>query len=371
MVGGKEVEDLERWNEENLRLGLALSREEARRSCLFIASPKVPTGPASGGGGGSPPGLVSSPVLVGDVDGVDAPGVETFVPRREGSLSGGGAPVRCGVLTSIFGEASSYPSNEEIFRQPFDIEVKAMKILEDVLLVESRGDGPASRCCGNIFRDVWKELLELGERICLVDGCAFGEEYREASKDYRRREAPRGGGSEAVASGVLRFDAPLSSERKLMEEWELIEEACAKARGITRKRLEAEGERCHAEGMTEASRCFLLQLLEMGRCAHRADGGCFALEARLGAGFGRDRDGSWRSALSAEPPVPNPGAASPCVCDTGLNVGGGSPLSGKALAEVVRLRTELKALRAERLQGSRLSARPAIFSLSAGVAYGG
>ncbi|KAL6010400.1 hypothetical protein ACLOJK_000831 [Asimina triloba] len=60
--------------------------------------------------------------------------------------------------------------------------------------------------------------------------------------------------------------------------------------------------------------------------------------------------------------VPSPGAASPCACDIGLDVGKGLPLGGRALevklpveyelirAEVARLRTELEALRVERLQ---------------------
>ncbi|KAL5975386.1 hypothetical protein ACLOJK_019708, partial [Asimina triloba] len=46
---------------------------------------------------------------------------DTSMPQREGRSGERGSPIRCGILALIFGEASSCPSNEEIFRRPFNM----------------------------------------------------------------------------------------------------------------------------------------------------------------------------------------------------------------------------------------------------------
>ncbi|KAL6002575.1 hypothetical protein ACLOJK_034509 [Asimina triloba] len=120
---------------------------------------------------------------------------EIFVSRCDGNPSGGGALVRRDVPGSTFGEASSCPSNEEIFSRPFNMEARAMKILGDLLPIELRsirknhalgrtptqdreGLGAGERMLRNYLPNVWKELLELEQRIRLLDGCASREEYR-------------------------------------------------------------------------------------------------------------------------------------------------------------------------------------------------
>ncbi|KAL5988751.1 hypothetical protein ACLOJK_026853 [Asimina triloba] len=74
-------------------------------------------------------------------------------------------------------------------------------------------------------------------------------------EEERRRIITVGKPTEEVAmvqmsQEVLRLDAHVPSER------ELLEEVLAKARGMARERLEAEGERCHIQGMAEGERHF-------------------------------------------------------------------------------------------------------------------
>ncbi|KAL6001292.1 hypothetical protein ACLOJK_007024, partial [Asimina triloba] len=73
-------------------------------------------------------------------------GVEARTAKEQGPLSCCGidlgeneAPMCCGVLRSTFGEASSCPSHEQLLRRPFDMEVRVLKILGDLLPVQSRG----------------------------------------------------------------------------------------------------------------------------------------------------------------------------------------------------------------------------------------
>ncbi|KAL5997637.1 hypothetical protein ACLOJK_008567 [Asimina triloba] len=107
---GLAVASLEAWLDPALGLVSSLA---SMATSLKVPSSLIPER-------SSPQGLVPPPVL-GDVAGQGDAGAntsraETFIPGREGSSSEGGTPMRCGILASIFGEASSCPSNEEIFR---------------------------------------------------------------------------------------------------------------------------------------------------------------------------------------------------------------------------------------------------------------
>ncbi|KAL6001328.1 hypothetical protein ACLOJK_007062 [Asimina triloba] len=98
LAGQKEVD---------LQDGLALSREEACRS-----------------------GLIDTEVRT-----IEEQGLLSYCGANPGEA---GALVRCGVLRSIFGEVSACPTDDQLFRQPFDMEARALKILGDLLAVQSR-----------------------------------------------------------------------------------------------------------------------------------------------------------------------------------------------------------------------------------------
>ncbi|KAL5978474.1 hypothetical protein ACLOJK_029591 [Asimina triloba] len=111
-------------------------------------------------------------------------GVEEEASREEAPPT----PVRRKVLGATLGKPSSNRSNEDIFRCPFDMEVRALKILGDLLLLQSRGlqetplnkegRGPKERMLSKFLPDMWGEIRDLEERIYLIDGCASQAEYR-------------------------------------------------------------------------------------------------------------------------------------------------------------------------------------------------
>ncbi|KAL6009567.1 hypothetical protein ACLOJK_022797 [Asimina triloba] len=289
-------EEVERLNAENLRLGLALSREEAPCSGLVVASPE---------GRDDTPGLVSSPILVaallevslGPIPGGSSPRglvppfglgdaagtslslnpafdlrADTFIPRCEGSSGERGSPIRCGILASIFGDASSCSSNEEIFPWPFNMEARVMKILGDLLAIESRGiwenhalgllssldeerRGLSEQMLKKFLPDVWRELSELEERIRLIDGCASGEEYRyhilrqdvRFPVDRPRTQDQFGTSSLMEEDGRKVIAAGKHPKEVVVRQVPLIKETSAKARSIARRWMEAEREKCHFE----------------------------------------------------------------------------------------------------------------------------
>ncbi|KAL6004655.1 hypothetical protein ACLOJK_005210 [Asimina triloba] len=226
----------------------------------------------------------------------------------KGAQAKGGTPMRCWILASIFREASSCPSNEEIFCRPFNMEARAMKILGFLLPVESRGvrknyalgllltldvegRGLGEQMLKKFLPDVWRELLELEERIRLVDGYSSREEYRyhilgqysqfpvdyprtrdrfETSGQMEEKEhrniidagkRPKEVAVKQVPREVPRPDTPIHSEHKLEEEWKLMEEAGARARSVAWRRIEVEREKCCAKGMTEGSWRWVVALI--------------------------------------------------------------------------------------------------------------
>ncbi|KAL6003713.1 hypothetical protein ACLOJK_004259 [Asimina triloba] len=104
-------------------------------------------------------------------------------------------PMCRGVLRSTLGEASSCPTNDQFFHRPFDTKVRALKILGNLLPIQSRGirechalglppslnkkgRGLGKRMLLEFLPDMWWELLKLKERIRLIDRCASQTEYR-------------------------------------------------------------------------------------------------------------------------------------------------------------------------------------------------
>ncbi|KAL6004631.1 hypothetical protein ACLOJK_005186, partial [Asimina triloba] len=326
--------------------------------------------------------------------GANASRTEIFMSRLEGSSGKGGTPMRCWILASIFREASSCPSNEEIFCRPFDMEARAIKILGDLLPVESRGvrknyalgllstldvegRGLGEQMLKKFLPDVWRELLELEERIRLVDGYSSREEYRyhilgqysrfpvdcprtldrfETSGQMEEKEhrniidavkRPKEVAMKQVPREVPRPDTPIHSEHKLEEEWKLMEEAGARARSVAWRRIEVEREKCRAEGMTEGSRHFFLLLMEMGRRAHRAE--AWREEAEKAAV-------SLRSALDAERAdleVARDDVDGILLLKRDLD---GALASVEAKEEISRLLSEIDILRAERDEAIRKAA---------------
>ncbi|KAL6002292.1 hypothetical protein ACLOJK_034222 [Asimina triloba] len=182
-----------------------LSREEARRSGLIVASLEASEGPA-------PSGLVPSFVLIVDVEGNVMSPVPAF--ERESSKASGredtevgvikdqgpvphrcvdsreaGASVRCGILGTTLGEASSCTVNDKLFRRPFDMEARVLKILvkEEGVggwnalgltpSLDKEGRESVERMLLEFLPDVWRELSEVEERIHLIDGCVSRVKY--------------------------------------------------------------------------------------------------------------------------------------------------------------------------------------------------
>ncbi|KAL5980825.1 hypothetical protein ACLOJK_028744 [Asimina triloba] len=156
----KAYESLARQDEENLQAGLALSHKEACRSDLFGSSLEASVDLVF---------LKSTlskstplPVLVRDIEGdttspnhvleleifevlsrdgvgMNGVGVQGSLPRCDVDPSGTKAPVHRGVLGYTFRDALSCPYRDLVFRWPFDMEARAMKILGDLLPIKSRG----------------------------------------------------------------------------------------------------------------------------------------------------------------------------------------------------------------------------------------
>ncbi|KAL6001146.1 hypothetical protein ACLOJK_006878, partial [Asimina triloba] len=82
--------------------------------------------------------LAASEALSKEGAETDADRAKGSVLRHDANLSRAEVPMCYGVLGSIFGGASSFPSNEDIFHQPFDMELRATKILGDHLPIQSR-----------------------------------------------------------------------------------------------------------------------------------------------------------------------------------------------------------------------------------------
>ncbi|KAL5973083.1 hypothetical protein ACLOJK_037109, partial [Asimina triloba] len=119
----------------------------------------------------------------------------------------------------VFKEASSYPSNEEIFRRPFDMEGAIRDEREDSL-------------------GRWMYFWRGVPLSCI--GAGFSIPYRPSSH-------PKKAAVKQVSREVLKPDTSIPSEQEHEEEWKLMEEAGAKAQSITRRRMEAKREKCRAE----------------------------------------------------------------------------------------------------------------------------
>ncbi|KAL5985202.1 hypothetical protein ACLOJK_036440 [Asimina triloba] len=241
---GLTIPDDEEWlarKEVDLQAELALSCEETRSFRIVGALSFAPSFEKEPSG---------TPVWAA-LEGAEARAVvdRGLEPQCRSNLEEAGASMRLGVLGATLGEMSSGSVNGQLFRHPFDIEARALKIL-----------------CGLL-----PELMELEERICLIDGCSsWGKYYYPMLKECvrlslgrpqeeRRKiiavgKRPEESGMAQVTREVLRPDASFPSN------WEHLEESLA---GIISEACRMAGEELRGE------RRFFFQLLKMDRRANR------------------------------------------------------------------------------------------------------
>ncbi|KAL5984475.1 hypothetical protein ACLOJK_018580, partial [Asimina triloba] len=242
--------------------------------------------------GPAPSGLVSSFVPVVDVEGNIMSPMPAF-EREPYKASETGAPVHRGVLGATFGETSLCVIDDKLFHRPFDMEVRALKILGDLLLVQSRGirechalgltpsldkegQGPAERMLLEFLPNMWRELSELEERIRLIYWCASRAEYRyHMLKEFIHLSMGRPWARDLFGTRCIMSEEEhrkVITARKRPKEAGYLEESLigilSEARRMAREEQGAVLEHHRAEGMTEGERRFFFQLLEMGRRAN-------------------------------------------------------------------------------------------------------
>ncbi|KAL6012753.1 hypothetical protein ACLOJK_003242 [Asimina triloba] len=224
-----------------------------------------------------------------------------------------------GALAATFGEPS-LRKNDEGFRRPFDMEGRALKILGDLVPVQSRavwesaalssqelwnvkGRGPIKLMLRDLLPHVWEELRDLERWFRSIDGCSSLAKYQyhilgtflplimrdwwlgdlfgvspnmsanECRKVIGAGKCPKEMGVAQVFKEVLRPDS-------LPFVWECLVNTLSvdlfKARSKAEEELEASLERRYAKGAAEGERCFFYELQEIEWRANRA----IALEAK-------------------------------------------------------------------------------------------
>ncbi|KAL5986506.1 hypothetical protein ACLOJK_014839 [Asimina triloba] len=165
------------------------------------------------------------------------------------------------VLWSTLKEASLCPMDDQLFRRPFDIEARALKILGDLLPFRSRGireshalciapsldkegRGPADRILLEFLHNMWWELSELEERIHLIDGTSHVMSEEECRRVIAARKFLK-------ETGVA--------------QWEFLEEALTKACSMARERMEVKLKQRWAEEQDEGIISELLSILDVKR----------------------------------------------------------------------------------------------------------
>ncbi|KAL5973227.1 hypothetical protein ACLOJK_037254 [Asimina triloba] len=147
------------WSEERLKKrkhlikGLAFSCKEARRSNLFVTSPEALVDPIS-------LRSVPLPILVMNI------GADTTSPTL--------------VLESKTSEVSErLPSTLPVNNSSIDDLPPTLKILGDFLSIQSSGikEWAGKWMLLEYLPNVWKELSNLEERVCLIDECASRAKY--------------------------------------------------------------------------------------------------------------------------------------------------------------------------------------------------
>ncbi|KAL6009537.1 hypothetical protein ACLOJK_022767 [Asimina triloba] len=191
-------------------------------------------------------------------------GIELRVTEEQGPMSyhanprEAGGPVRYGVLGSTLEEASLYPTAGQLFHRPFNMKMRALKIMGVLLPVQSRG---IKECHALGLTSPLDKRGEpkyyyhmLGGRVPLSVGCPrvqdlFGKSHIMNEEEHRRIIAVgkrlKETGVAQVSQEVLRLDVSVPSE------WEFLEEALAKARSMARGRLEVELAQHWVEGMAK------------------------------------------------------------------------------------------------------------------------
>ncbi|KAL5995715.1 hypothetical protein ACLOJK_025783 [Asimina triloba] len=170
------------YSKSDLQVRLVLSREEARHSDLVVVSPEAVVK------------LVHSRLLSLFVPMMDLD-AGTLSPAPFSKEEPSETPTRearvimpRGVLGVTLGEMSSGSVDVQLFRCPFDIEARALKILGDLLPVQSRSlrkshalglTAPPDKEGRGLAKLLLLEfLLNLEERILLIDRCSSRAEYR-------------------------------------------------------------------------------------------------------------------------------------------------------------------------------------------------
>ncbi|KAL5979250.1 hypothetical protein ACLOJK_019148 [Asimina triloba] len=278
----REVDErLARKEEAYLRMALALSREDAYYSNIVVLSPETPTKPVQE--------TLVEPFQILSIQDDTSAQREVAFRHGEGTLEAtvGQQAVRQGVEEeALWGRRLLSRRRVEAMvapaPRPFDVEARALKFLDDLLLIESRDlwesdalgqaaplDGKGRRVVERMLLefllDVWRELTDLEERVHFIDGYASQAEYRyHVLKEFpptnlRHHHAKDLFGVSHIMDGeehqrLGSFMSIMSEDHKMAEE-----------------ELEARLERYWTEGMTEEEWHFFFQLLEMGWRAQCAE----------------------------------------------------------------------------------------------------
>ncbi|KAL5979134.1 hypothetical protein ACLOJK_019031 [Asimina triloba] len=221
----EEEERLARKKKTDFQDALALSREEVRHSGLAATSPKTPAEPIHAMLAELVQVIPTEPAHVVDVKGDTLSPV--LVPRRGPSVLALQEATRCRgegppkvatgpqmtrqdideeasrdreLMSQHLAELVATPTpvatrgDKEIFWRPFDVEARVLKILNDLLPVQSRSIRESNALgqampldmegCGLIewmllefLLNIWWELMDLEESILLIDGCASRAKY--------------------------------------------------------------------------------------------------------------------------------------------------------------------------------------------------
>ncbi|KAL5988881.1 hypothetical protein ACLOJK_026983 [Asimina triloba] len=129
-----------------------------------------------------------------------------------------------------------------------------------------RGEERLSECYWNSFPTSEYRYHLLGERVCLSVGHSWVWDLFGTSRLMSKEECWRviTIGKRLKETGVVQVSREiLRQEANVPSEWEFLEEALARARNMTRERLEVELEQRWAERMVEGERQFFFQLLEI------------------------------------------------------------------------------------------------------------
>ncbi|KAL6002675.1 hypothetical protein ACLOJK_022894 [Asimina triloba] len=278
-----EEKRLARQEEVDLQAGLALSREEARRSGLIVASPEALVEP-----GPLEPAPSSVPIVDVEAD-ITSP-VPTF--EREPSEASGqeGTEVRTTKEKSPLSSCDVSPreARAPVRRGVLERHPCALRMTDSAIgLLTWRGRRADVQ---EFLPSVWRELSKLEERVCLIDVCNSQAKYRyhmlgERVRLYMGRPDVR---DPFETSRIMDEEEHrrIIAAVKCLEETVVAQEALAKARSMVRERLEVELEQHRVKGAVSELRSVLdITRAELDKAHDDAEGVSLAkqdLERALG-----------------------------------------------------------------------------------------